>query len=388
MKRIQFFCGSLAPGKDGVGDYTRRLAAELIGMGYAVAIVATHDKVTPELVSGTQAADGTSVSVVRIPYATTENERTHLLQAAIDEFDPDWLSLQYVPYSFNAYGLPLSFARKLRTLRNRGKWHVMFHELWIDQRGLLTPKDTTISLLQRLAAVAVVRSLRPEIRHTHLPGYQNKLRSLGIQTQPLPLFPNISPVNRPVTLPSQETFRLGFFSQMDLREEILTLIRKLMQWTDSQQKTLEIFLMGGSESKSRETSATLNELFPGATIHALGFMPSEEISQIMASLNLGITPVPYHAIGKSGTVAAFLSHGVPVAAPWKTERSPSFFSPELTAAVLQTFSAPALRAATEAAAVLDTTTISVQGVARRFTADLGLAPSHQPTEFSAFSRPQ
>ena len=31
--KIVFICGCLEPGKDGVGDYTRRLSAELIDHG-------------------------------------------------------------------------------------------------------------------------------------------------------------------------------------------------------------------------------------------------------------------------------------------------------------------------------------------------------------------
>ena len=31
---------------------------------------------------------------------------------------------------------------------------------------------------------------------------------------------------------------------------------------------------------------------------------------------MGITPVPQHVLGKSGSVAAFLSQGIPVAAPY------------------------------------------------------------------------
>ena len=389
MERILFFCGSLVPGKDGVGDYTRRLAAALIRMGYPVHIVATNDKEAPGQLSESQTADGTPVEVTRIPYGTPEGERTRYMQDSIDDFDPDWMSLQYVPYSFNKYGLPLPFVYRLRNLRYRGKWQIMFHELWIDERGVRTPKDTAISLLQRLALLTLVQSLRPTILHTHLPGYEIKLRRMGIETLPLPLFPNISPADQ-LSPPerSVDTFRLGFFSQVDLREEVLVFITDLSAWLYTQQKSLEVILMGGSASKVRVTATVLQERFPEASVQTLGFLPIEEISRTMSSLDLGITPVRNHAVGKSGTVAAFLSHGIPVAAPWVTETSPSFFAPELAAAVMQAFSAPALRAVTEAATSLDTNPISVGGVAHRFIADLDLKSSPSLPELSTLSRPR
>ena len=44
MKLI-FICGSLEPGRDGVGDYTRRLAGELIRQGHQIAIIALNYKI-------------------------------------------------------------------------------------------------------------------------------------------------------------------------------------------------------------------------------------------------------------------------------------------------------------------------------------------------------
>ena len=42
--KIMFICGSLEPGKDGVGDYTRRLCAHLKKHHIEVGILAYNDK--------------------------------------------------------------------------------------------------------------------------------------------------------------------------------------------------------------------------------------------------------------------------------------------------------------------------------------------------------
>ena len=40
---ILFICGSAEPGKDGVGDYTRRLCGELLRTGHRTRILALCD---------------------------------------------------------------------------------------------------------------------------------------------------------------------------------------------------------------------------------------------------------------------------------------------------------------------------------------------------------
>jgi hypothetical protein len=52
--KIIFLCGSLEPGCDGVGDYTRRLAGELIKQGHHIAAVALNDQYLQEEFTGMQ----------------------------------------------------------------------------------------------------------------------------------------------------------------------------------------------------------------------------------------------------------------------------------------------------------------------------------------------
>ena len=59
-----------------------------------------------------------------------------------------------------------------------------------------------------------------------------------------------------------------------------------------------------------------NQLCPDLkSISCTGFLNELEISRHLSKCDLGITPVPQHALGKSGSVAAFLCHGLPVASP-------------------------------------------------------------------------
>ncbi|THH39285.1 glycosyltransferase family protein [Neolewinella litorea] len=375
--RILFLCGSLVPGKDGVGDYARKMAAELIAGGTGVRLLATHDKGVAETTEEEQREGTVAVPVVRIPYGAPQQERIRRIQDSIDGYHPGLLSLQYVPYSFSPYGLPFSLIQQLRSLRYRGRWHVMFHELWIKNQGVRTPKDTVVSALQRLAVLGLTKVLRPAVIHTHIPYYQAQLKQLGITARPLPLFANIAPqVGTAGPDSGGGSFRLGFFSQF-IPERVIPFIRSLDTWlrtTDG--RKLDIQLLGGGADRVAETRRILAAEFPQATINASGFLSAEALSRELSRLDLGITPVDHHLIGKSGTVAAFLNHGIPVAAPYRTEHAPSFFTPGLTAATLETFSETGLLSAMRAAGSLDTHPISPQGVARCFLNDLSLSPAH------------
>ena len=42
--KLLFLCSSLEPGRDGVGDYTRRLAGECLRQGHEVRLLSLNDK--------------------------------------------------------------------------------------------------------------------------------------------------------------------------------------------------------------------------------------------------------------------------------------------------------------------------------------------------------
>ena len=130
--KILFICGSLEPGKDGVGDYTRRLACTLKKQGVAVAAVALNDRHIIDAHDTQQESEGVTLPVLRIPAIWTKAKQTALAKQWVTQHNPDWLSLQFVPYSFHHKGLPFGLAKQLKAIATpQVKWHIMFHELWI-----------------------------------------------------------------------------------------------------------------------------------------------------------------------------------------------------------------------------------------------------------------
>src|ERR1700730_16908643 len=124
--KIIFICGSLEPGRDGVGDYTRRLAGKLILLGHDAAAVALNDPHIQDELAGTQPVDGVTVPVLRMPSAMDAKLRFQRVKEWIEPFRPGWISLQFVPYAFHPKGLPLLLGKRLKGLLVKGRLvHIM-----------------------------------------------------------------------------------------------------------------------------------------------------------------------------------------------------------------------------------------------------------------------
>lgn len=312
--KILFLCGSLEPGKDGVGDYIRRLAGELIRQGHEAAIVSLNDRHTQAEERIVQSSEGTNILVLRIPSMFSAKKRFSLASGFINSFDPEWLSLQFVPYSFNVKGLPFGLAGKLKKIGKGRKWHIMFHELWLQRYTGVSLKIKILSYIQEFIVCRMLVKLNPKLIHTHLPFYQTLIKKRGYDTLALPLFSNIRVFEKSQQATTRNVFRLGFFSQMEILPSITDLINRLSFVLKKRNLKLEIYLIGGSNAYS--ISSSIRKLCPDVdNIICTGFLEDKDISEYINFCNFGITSVPRHALGKSGSVAAFLSHNVPVFAP-------------------------------------------------------------------------
>ena len=111
--KIVFICSCLEPGRDGVGDYTGRLAAELIRVGHEVSLLALNDRFANAILSGDQERDGIKIPVLRLPSTLSDQDKTVHATNWINSVNPDLLSLQFVPFGFNPKGLPFGLSKIL-----------------------------------------------------------------------------------------------------------------------------------------------------------------------------------------------------------------------------------------------------------------------------------
>ena len=188
--KIIFLCGSLEPGRDGVGDYTRRLGSELIRQGHQIALLAINDfHLKEDEVSNLDNVDETPI--LRIAPGKKYKERFSKAKHFIDRFDPEWISLQYVPFSFQKKGFPWNLGKQLSKLGEGRKWHIMFHELWVGMDIESPAKHKILGTAQEFIARRIINRLEPKVIHTQANLYRLYLERLGYKIELLPMFGNI-----------------------------------------------------------------------------------------------------------------------------------------------------------------------------------------------------
>src|SRR5204863_3995006 len=176
--------------------------------------VSLNDHFAKEEITSIQQSEEIELPILRLPSAMTNKKRFERAKRFIDAFNPYWLSVQYVPFSFHKKGLPFSLNNLLSHLKNDKNVHIMFHELWVG--GDDGFKMKIYSLLQKMIIKQIKRNLNPDLVHTHLPNYFLKLKNLKFEVKPLPLFSNIA-IKKDGTLYNKpDIFRVGIFSQINI----------------------------------------------------------------------------------------------------------------------------------------------------------------------------
>jgi glycosyltransferase involved in cell wall biosynthesis len=314
--KILFLCSSIEPKKDGVGDYTRLICSALIKKGYSVSILALNDQYVTGFVKETVISEDFSFNTNRISVGISQSQKFALTQEIVSTFNPDWVSLQFVPYGYNTKGLPFWLPNFLNKLIGKHSWHIMFHELWIGRIQNMSLKNKVISYMQEVIVRQLMKKIKPQVIHTHLPVYMNNLKKITSNISPLPLFSNISPpINFSQSI-ADKRFRWAFFSQVDTSPEIINFINVFNVELLEKGISPELIIIGNNKNKMLGYVEEFKAKCPlFAHIACTGFLSENEISIELKYCNLGITPVPLHGIGKSGSVAAFLAHGIPVAVP-------------------------------------------------------------------------
>jgi hypothetical protein len=305
--KIVFLCGSLEPGKNGVGDYVNRLARQLNKRGITVSSIALNDKFIDNWVFENEDQDQRIYKKLRIGQNLSLNEQITIAQRWITNINPDWLSLQYVPYSFHKKGLPLFLHKKLKNLGQGRRWHIMFHELWVGMESHSSIKLRFYGFIQRMIIKNMLRALDPKVIHTHASLYQSQLRMNGWVVKLLPLFGNIKLLNGNQGKAISKNLKIAVFGCLHPRAKL----DELIIWLRSQKLESYCFHFLGSNGKE------LNNWLPvlernNIEYKLFGWLEEADISRELNKCNMGITSTPYSLVEKSGCVAAMLEHQLEV----------------------------------------------------------------------------
>lgn len=316
--KILFLCGSLDPGLDGVGDYTRRLAAECVRQGNDCQTIAVNDRhLKSEQPSLEEQMDGdTNLHCARLPAQLPWRQRTTLASEWRQAYQPDMISLQFVPYSFHPKGLPLGLVSRLRQIGGDTPWHVMLHELWIGRRH--SPLGFAVGPLQKRLCKSLLKKLPASIIHTHSTGYLERLREIGFHPQRLPLFGNIPVVpgakieHAPATLPDDAAVILHFGAISPGLEYLRSKLNELRLEVLSIHRSCHFVSIGSAGPYREDATGVAASVMGEDNVHFIGRVSAEQVSAWMQRAHIGLSRSPLHIYEKSGSTAAMLEHGMDV----------------------------------------------------------------------------
>jgi glycosyltransferase involved in cell wall biosynthesis len=266
-------------------------------------------------------------TVLRSPLERWLRGDVEPLLAAAERFAPDWISLQMVPYAYEPRGLLVRSAGRFAAFTPRARRHVMFHEIWLGEATRSQARHRAIGWVQKKLLARATRMWAPSVVHTSNPAYRELLRRAGIAAQLLPLPGNIAVV--PGLAPAQARQRLlcrialagergallvGVFGSIHADPNDVDWVAELRRACAGNGRALVLLQIGRAGREGTALWSTLRRAHGDhVTFAELGESSPEEISVTLQALDLGVATTPWALIGKSGSVAAMLEHGVPVA---------------------------------------------------------------------------
>ncbi len=318
--KIAFICGCIEAGRDGVGDYVKRLAEACQAIGHTITIISINDKwiKSPQLTNG-------PITILRLPKALYQKDQENKLKAHLLQFRPDCISLQFVCYSFHPKGLCWKVANFLKRIKGNTRCHIMAHELWIGPHKEAPIKEKIVGWLQKNLIKPIFTQANH--LHTHSPTYQYLLKQEGITSTLLPLFSNI-----PITTQEKESCLIpllkeqginistdtrnhflifGFFGSIYRNfspKLFLKTITQVTKKTGKKAVVLSIGHLGASKISWDEFCKNdLNDVIFAKAIP----LTEKALSLCLQELDYGVATTPLSLIEKSGSAAVLKAHGLP-----------------------------------------------------------------------------
>lgn|SRR5690554_4445501 len=314
LKKILFICGSLEPGRDGVGDYAREVAGAINSRGIEARIISIKDRSVAGVLKEKQWSGEQDISVLRLSESLPFKIRKNEYEKFVSEFNPQWISLQYVPYAFSSKGIPLQLYRFLK-IKTGVKWHFMIHESYIGNNGKL--KRSIVRRLQILTLNTLVKNFNPLVIHTTIPSYQSLLRDIGIESEILGLFGNIPITENFSNDNNDEIFRGVYFGAPPKEENFEFFINGINQYLHKRDDSMELVLCGQSGKLGKVFATALRAGIKSQRFDLIekGRMAADDLSNLFLKMDFGIARISPHLLGKSGSAIAMLEHGLPLWIP-------------------------------------------------------------------------
>lgn len=333
LKKILFITNKFPPASCGVGDYTYKLAQELIQQGQDVDILCScNSKIIDRI-------DDFKEEGIKVwPIVKSWNKSG--LNALVEDFSTtkyDWVSLQYVPFSFQAKGIPLGLAQGLKFLFPNVKWNIMFHELWVGKVSNASLRLKIQGYIQRTLIKNMIAILKPEVVHSHSEIYIYQLTQIDVAAKKLPLFSNIERhQSQGETVRDTEKVVFSIFGGIINGAPVQEFIADLNTlFSQERNKKIRFNFIG---SNGGHINVWINELERhGISYDISGFLPEDKVSELLEQSDYGITTTPYLLTEKSGAVAAMKQHRLKIICVARNWQLPNFDKSKIEGRMIKEF---------------------------------------------------
>lgn len=290
-----------------MGDYTARLASELGRSGISCSMIALNDKFCKkDLPLDILSHVG---PLLRLPEKSSWKSRIQIASQYINQFAPDWISLQYVPYAFHRKGLPLYLPAIFKKITRGRRSHIMFHELWLGENTTASISHRILGSIQKFI-VTLLTSQKERKLSTSNDLYRSWLRTCGCtNTAVIPLFGNIPlPPHENMPAPSpNRNLKIGIFGATETRQLAIQQAEFVQKLSEKLKRKVAFQFIGHVGSA---TDSFYSRLFPDAC--KTGFLEQEKVIQALGDLDLFLSGTNVYRFNKSGSSALALELGLPV----------------------------------------------------------------------------
>jgi hypothetical protein len=326
--------GGCEPTQDGIGDHSRRVAADLIRRGMPTSILGLADqKITDGPQRETQVEDGVEVEVLRLPSHTPFVQRVIEGRRFIDEVGGRHALFAFAPYQFDMRGVVSRALVELPELVTGLTSSILFHETWIGEEETSGLWTRLVGFTQRRLIQMLVHDLKPVRVYSTNPLYRRMLEAYDIRSEMVPHCGNVpvQDTDASAWLPHDlaeagvamgphgldDIYMIGLFGSLYASLQLPRLL-PIFETVGRRMGRKPVIANIGIMN-DRQQWADWKRVY-GQRFGMLDLGPTStlRISQFINSLDLAVTTTTLAQFGKSGTAAAFMEHGVPVLIPVET----------------------------------------------------------------------
>jgi glycosyltransferase involved in cell wall biosynthesis len=288
---------ALPPVRDAIGEHTVRLAESLREHATVQLLTAQSDWIPVADVD------------VRPALRLAGPHRLEGLREAVEAQSPDWLLLQYMPFSYGRWGLNLSLPQAVRAIRRRQpktRMALMVHEPFVEAKGL---KSLVMTAWQRWQLREIGRAM--DVIFVSIQPWAEQL-ARWFKNRPvvhLPIGSNIpesacvrADARRSLHIPEGRVV-LGIFGRA-AHGRMMGHVADAFRGVHRAGYAPRLLCIG-------EVGTSVSRALPDADLQCLGRLPAPEVSMALHAVDIGLAPFDDGVSCRRGSFVAMLQHGIP-----------------------------------------------------------------------------